>query len=397
LSIEGRLNIKLTVVSGGVTDVTIGSSRPLRAPEIFVGKRVEQLLETLPLLYSVCGTAQASAATQACEQALGYEPQRKHRQARELLVWMETAKEHLWQILLNWPTLLEKTPDSDGVAQIMALQRRFKAAIFVENNPFRLHDTTINSVSAEVEACIQELEVLLSLRLFNCPLRDWLELTELSALEQWVEHSPTTTGHMMARISEPHWAGLGAVTEESLPELRSEFFQQQLMGSGADQFIAAPEVDGESRESTSYTRQFKSPLVQSVRNRWGSGLFARSTARLQELAFIPTRLQMGVKRLQSLDDDVVTEHSCKTGVGIAQIEAARGRLVHRVELQDQRVVRYQIVAPTEWNFHPKGVLAKGLRQLKAETDVALRQRAIFLINAIDPCVGYDLTINSETG
>jgi hypothetical protein len=54
--------------------------------------------------------------------------------------------------------------------------------------------------------------------------------------------------------------------------------------------------------------------------------------------------------------------------------------------------RYQILAPTEWNFHPEGVLAKGLNQLQADSVELLKQQASLLINAIDPCVGYALQI-----
>ncbi len=395
MSIEGRLAINLDVMHGEVMDVTIHSSRPLQATDIFVGKSVDQLLETLPLLYSVCGTAQACASVQACEQALGQRPSKKLHLARELLVWMETAKEHLWQILLDWPTLLGRTPDSDGVAQMLALQRRFKVALFAGSDPFKLHDTAIATVFTEVDACIQELDALLTLRIFNCSLVDWLGLTELHELEQWIERSPTSTGSMMARISRPDWAGVGAVAEEPLPELADDYFQQQLMGNGAKAFIATPNLEGESRESTYFTRGLQSPLVSAVRSQWGNGLFARSAARLVELAKIPTHLQAGVRQLQGMDNNL-TANSGAVGTGLAQVEAARGRLVHRVKVQEHRVESYQIVAPTEWNFHPEGVLAKGLKGLKAKTDEELEQQAIFLVNAVDPCVGFDLTLSSKS-
>ena len=81
------------------------------------------------------------------------------------------------------------------------------------------------------------------------------------------------------------------------------------------------------------------------------------------------------------------------GTGIAQVEAARGRLVHRVELDGDRVQRYQILAPTEWNFHPRGVLAQGVKGLAVSNKALLRRQTELLINAIDPCVGYELQID----
>jgi coenzyme F420-reducing hydrogenase alpha subunit len=82
-----------------------------------------------------------------------------------------------------------------------------------------------------------------------------------------------------------------------------------------------------------------------------------------------------------------------SGVGLAQVEAARGRLVHRVELEHDGVRRYRILAPTEWNFHPAGAAAQGLMHLPAEEPEVLRRLAALLINAVDPCVGYDLRVD----
>jgi Ni,Fe-hydrogenase I large subunit len=67
--------------------------------------------------------------------------------------------------------------------------------------------------------------------------------------------------------------------------------------------------------------------------------------------------------------------------------------VHRVELEHDCVRRYQILAPTEWNFHPDGVAARGLKTLTAPDAVSLRRQAAMLISAVDPCVGYELTLH----
>jgi Ni,Fe-hydrogenase I large subunit len=56
------------------------------------------------------------------------------------------------------------------------------------------------------------------------------------------------------------------------------------------------------------------------------------------------------------------------------------------------ISHYQIIAPTEWNFHPKGVVASSLQQLIVKDKSILRQQAALVINAIDPCVGFELLI-----
>jgi len=101
MSVEGRLLIELAREGGQVRGVTIRSTRPAQAARVFEAKTPEAVLQLLPLLYSVCATAQGQAAQAACERALGITPDRGVRLAREVLVCLETTREHLWRILMD--------------------------------------------------------------------------------------------------------------------------------------------------------------------------------------------------------------------------------------------------------------------------------------------------------
>ena len=79
------------------------------------------------------------------------------------------------------------------------------------------------------------------------------------------------------------------------------------------------------------------------------------------------------------------------GVGIAQVEAARGLLIHRVAVAGERVRDYRILAPTEWNFHPRGAVALGLSVLPTADERTLSHLAGLFATAVDPCVEYDVT------
>ncbi len=89
----------------------------------------------LPLLYSICGTAQAQAAVTACEQALGLPGDALQRSARERLVWLETAKEHLWRVLLDWPGFIGLPPAAAGVGEMLQLIKRFRVACYPNERP----------------------------------------------------------------------------------------------------------------------------------------------------------------------------------------------------------------------------------------------------------------------
>jgi Ni,Fe-hydrogenase I large subunit len=74
------------------------------------------------------------------------------------------------------------------------------------------------------------------------------------------------------------------------------------------------------------------------------------------------------------------------------VETARGLLLHRARLRGGRVADYQIVAPTEWNFHPEGALTRGLEGLTANDTPTLVKRARLAVHALDPCVACEVEV-----
>jgi coenzyme F420-reducing hydrogenase alpha subunit len=123
-------------------------------------------------------------------------------------------------------------------------------------------------------------------------------------------------------------------------------------------------------------------LIGSLRQDFGNGLLTRLAARLAELASLPGRIGALLDGLAPGAPALAPE--APTGRGLAQVEAARGRLIHWVRLERGMVRDHRILAPTEWNFHPCGVLPSGLRTLPADED--LPRLARLLVDAVDPCV-----------
>jgi coenzyme F420-reducing hydrogenase alpha subunit len=81
------------------------------------------------------------------------------------------------------------------------------------------------------------------------------------------------------------------------------------------------------------------------------------------------------------------------GDGLGVVETARGLLLHRVLLDGDRVVDYQIVAPTEWNFHRNGALVTALAGAAETVETALLRRARVAVHALDPCVGWRIEVS----
>jgi len=100
-------------------------------------------------------------------------------------------------------------------------------------------------------------------------------------------------------------------------------------------------------------------------------------------------------RIPAQFNDSATWTNRESSPGLAQIEAARGRLMHRVKLAGDTISDYAILAPTEWNFHPAGLAAQALASATAPDPKNRELQARLLINAIDPCVAYELHFDRD--
>lgn len=83
------------------------------------------------------------------------------------------------------------------------------------------------------------------------------------------------------------------------------------------------------------------------------------------------------------------------GQGLAWVEMARGLLVYWVSLQLVKggtvVQACHVLAPTEWNFHPHGVVAQHLSRVGADEPADVVDRRVrLLMAAFDPCVPFDV-------
>ena len=394
-NIEGQLNIDLYPQRQSGARVELSSSRPLHAAKIFIGKTPEQALSTIPLLFSICGIAQSRAALASIEQNIKTDKDPALETARDMLVLVENAKEHLFRLFIDWPRLFKLKTDNSNLAYLGQIISSFKSALFQQGDAFSL-DSKLAEHCKHADYLIDKLEQYLQQHVFCETTENWLKINDIEALRQWAQQCDSVAAKSICIICDQGWASQGLTEAEQLPLLDENYLLKYFNASNAEQFIAQPQWQGQCRETTTLTRQFEQPLIQSLYKEFHSTLITRWVSRLVELASIPHQLR---SLLQQLTDTATTTSADistdkQTPQGLAQVEAARGRLIHRVDIKQGVIRNYQILAPTEWNFHPQGLAAKSLNNLVGNHQKdELEQLAHLMINAIDPCVGYHLRIH----
>ncbi|HSC97800.1 MAG TPA: nickel-dependent hydrogenase large subunit, partial [Casimicrobiaceae bacterium] len=156
------------------------------------------------------------------------------------------------------------------------------------------------------------------------------------------------------------------------------------------EFSRAPTWEGTPVETGALARMRSHPLVAAVAARNGNSVATRMVARLAELAML--LLDLADASLDERPTSWVHSLALASGEGLGAVQTARGLLLHRVRLADGRVAHYQIIAPTEWNFHPDGALVRGLRGLVGDDREMLGQAARLAVQALDPCVACTIEI-----
>jgi len=396
MNIEGHIAIQLQANNNEHEKVNIHSTRPVHAAKILIGKTPKQALSVVPLLFSVCGVAQSRASLSAIQQALGESQNIKAEQARDLIVLSETAKEHCLRIFMDWPQLFELKINTQALPYLSQLIASFKATLFEQGDAFSLSSQCISQPN-KTNDLISTLDDYLVQHVFHCPLQQWLDFNSIDALREWAEKDQHmgAAAFSLQHICENSWPSQGHSSCNPLPSLNIKQLLEMLSSQKAKQFIEQPSWQGQHYETNSLSRQIKHPLIQLLHTEFDYGLITRWTARLVELALIPQQMRDLYQKIQT--QSAGTETSTEK-LGIAQVEAARGRLIHRVELTAEKndnvtISNYQIVAPTEWNFHPKGLIKKSLINIKVHNKKEHEQLAHLMINAIDPCVAYKLSVH----
>lgn len=388
MNIEGRLTIGLTIEQGRVVAANIASSRPVHASGVLIGRQVVDAQKMIPLMFSLCGTAQACAGVRACEQALNRHVTAEVQVLRDCLVNMETLREHMWRTLLDWPAFIddESQPDRLGMAEMVRIQRDYQQALCADTNVFQPGAMPCRSDIEMLKSVLARLSGLFRRTVFGMLPIDWPgRMTGEQALTEWAAAGQSIAARLIHQLIRSDWRDTGACAVEGLPVLETNLLNQAMRD---EHYIEQPTWQGRCCETTSLTR-LDSPLLAILKRTYGNGMLTRLVARLTEIALLADQLNSHLEGQCS----TLTPEPVAANPGIGQAAAARGQLVHRVELDGTVIVNYQILAPTEWNFHPKGVVVESLLTLKG-TSQKVEQQARLLINAIDPCVGYELNLEA---
>ena len=451
MNLEGQIEIDVLLTPDGSKHVAITNNRPVHAARILVGKSIDEALRTIPLLFHICGKAQGFAAVQALLSAKF--KQKPHNLPEDikriyvgllLLTDIEMLREHMLRIFMDWPALLAPHLNSSDIdsgryevlyPKIISLGQDFETALFGHHAPFSMQ-TQLDISEDKLERANRTLSELLSSHIFGCTIEKWATAKPREIIRQWTTKSEALPARVCHEIIKHDWSNEGVVPVKFLPALSAKdceellfpasmpetfFPETDVKMSGMSPLLSTPTWNGQSAETTSLSRHSQQGLISHIISLSGAGLLARHFSRLVEIAFVFLRIRRNIRSLLTKGTDAffpksigsnvfqnlmngndspspgahqtnTLDHAVTLQRGVGLVEASRGLLMHGALIEGEEVKDYRILAPTEWNFHPKGALANSISNIRGTDACYVKMMAGFLISSIDPCTATKLEV-----
>jgi hypothetical protein len=360
--VDGCINIVMTQKNDCIVDVAISSSRSQIAQRLLAGHTPEKAFELVRIIFSLCGKAQGVASQTACDAALGRFPNATELKTREIGVLIELVLENARCLAMDWPKYNKEVGGVD-LKGLIALRKS-------STNNIDLFETLANFVA---ESLLGESPHTWITRDFS-ELIDWIELSEMPLARLFADLLSTQDVDTSQVVLLP-----------TIQDMNDAMLQNLALSAlNTPNFCMRPLWDSQVAETGALSRMRDHPmLLEWILNK-GCGIGARMLARLLELVQITMSIGFETGWL-------VRSKSLGEGAGIAVVETSRGVLIHTVQLRSNVVSEYRIIAPTEWNFHPKGVLVNALKSLNVREDI--ESYAKLFCQILDPCVAYNLELN----
>ena len=377
----------LCVVPGARPPCALQSSRRDWASRLAVGQTAAALPGLLASVFNLCSQAHRLCAQLAVHAALNEAqpgvqaaPPPQHVAQR---LRTETAQEHIRRMGLDWPRLLAADATPAGAAQAAPSDLAAQAHAALQRCPL-LQPAGHHSNPWPATLAWLEHELL------HMPATIWAHQWQAGGTDWLADWACRHTGWLASLLHAARTA------DDPVPLNPVEALHAHADSSGIQAlahalrsqpgFSLTPHWLGGCAHTGSWTR-LNHPLPRwplDPPTPWG--LLGSRLAELVRLC------------LHTPDQPAPLLHGAvQTGThqGLAWVEMARGLLIHRVELNQgtgQPTVRAcNVLAPTEWNFHPHGAVAQAIARLDADQPAAEAERRVrLLMAAFDPCVPFEM-------
>lgn len=352
----------------------VACERPDLLPRLAPGRRADEMPALLGSLFALCAGAHRLTAAAALRAARGEPTDAATATVTRRALRLGTAREQILRLSHDWPHLLRRDGGDDGGALMLRACPLWRDDLSGDDQLDALPGWLAHKWLGEAPAA-------------------WLQAyvdDPVGAPQRWVQRAmrggmATPLARLLHRIG-PDARALATpgrtldVARLAWPALAAALQREPAFG-------LRPHLDGQAADTGPWRRRAETLPAGLT----GATAWDRLIARLAEV----------LRLAGPHGDDWLAHGACPLGPGdgLAWCEMARGLLVHhaRLDASGQRVTAWQVLAPTEWNFHPDGALARALAGVTDADGEASERLARLLAVAFDPCVEVVVDRNPSPG
>jgi hydrogenase large subunit len=387
-------------------DISFLTSRGIE--EILKNRHALDALTITPRVCGICGHAHLQASVKALEDCFeGLKISNKARIIRELTLNFELIQNHFkWFYLTLLPLLGQKQKifQATTPATLMAKAIAHLAGQYPHNSYAIVGGVVSDPTAIEILQVKNLIKETLSFFEKNIVVAQSEKLLECENIETLLEKEGDLP-KLLHKLIEKNWQDLGKSFDRFIVFGENSYFQRgksiatRVQPNIDEKFLHLFDNVDSLAKNVMYKDKYyevgplsramllKTPLIKASHRRHGDSIFSRIIARTCEIVQL---LHHSLSLLEKID---LSEVSCVypeielkklTGFGTGAVEAARGSLIHKVELKEGIIKKYQIITPTQWNLSNGDRKTPGISQ-KAMIGLADERVAEFVFKSFDVC------------
>jgi Ni,Fe-hydrogenase I large subunit len=290
-----------------------------------------------PRVCGICGHSHLLATAKAIENAFGIEVSKKAKILREITTALEIIQNHIkWFYITLYPTLIK-----DKTLTLKALKiSSFVAKIIALIGGQFPHNSYI--IPGGVTCDLSNLEVL--------KLQEWLKILD-DMLDSVIlkDGKSKDLERLFKRVDKEIGKGLNRFLVLGDNLIFSKSKECEVVEQKSTSLFKNALCDGKFYEVGPLGRNLGNGLVKSVYDKYLDSVYSRIFARLYEVRLLLDYISKISKEIDVCEPSFY-KYAPKNSKGISFIEAPRGSLIHKVEIEDEKIKSYEIIVPTQFNL-----------------------------------------------
>ncbi len=406
--IEGEASLNFEFVDKKISHVDISFLSSRGIEEILKGRSSQDALVINPRVCGICGHAHLQATVKALEDCYGdIKITKKAKIIRELTLNFELIQNHFKWFYLTLLPLLEKEQKVILASKASSLMAK-AIAYLAGQYPHNSYAVVGGVVSDPTQIDLLQVQNLIyeTISFFEDYIvrDDTKELLSCEKIERVLDKEGDLPD-LLREIEKRGWIELGKSYDRFIVFGYNSYFKRgksiktRIQPNIDEKFIEILKNSNSLAKNVTYKEKYyevgplsramllKTPLIKDAHRRYGDSLFSRVIARVCEsLQLLYHSLDL-IKNIDMSEPSYIEPKISineLSGKGVGVVEAARGSLIHKVELDHGVIKNYTIITPTQWNLS-NGEKDKPAIAQKAMIGLNDERVAEFVFKSFDVC------------